>query len=72
MTEPKKYTKEVLEALGQRGFTPERPKPPPVPEGMLPYHLAVGQTRVAGQASPQMVIAQLEQLIAQLRQEHNL
>jgi hypothetical protein len=67
MSEPKKYTREVLAALAERGFPQERPGPPPVPEGMLPYHLAVGQTRVSGQGTPSMVIAQLEQLIEQLR-----
>lgn len=66
MSEPKRYTAEVEEAL--RAYKPtitttEQIRPPP---GHTKYHLVVGQTVLAGTAPTATVAAMLRELAQQI------
>ena len=66
MSEPKKYTAEVLRAMEAQGLTPKPRSSPELPPGHLRYHLAVGETVLSGVAPITHIAAQLRMLADQI------
>ena len=66
MSEPKKYTAEVLRAMEAQGIAPKPQSPPRPPPGYLRYHAAVGSIVIQGEAPPAIIAAQLRMLADQI------
>jgi hypothetical protein len=67
VSEPKKYTAEVLRAMEAQGIALAKPAPPPdLPPGHVRYFIAIGSTQLRGEAPITTVAAQLRTLADQI------